>query len=125
MTLEEFVKEINKIQNPELKQKQIKKHIKREYCPVKEKIDFLKKIKELSYNEMIKNIDFLYNKILFKLGVLIIYTDIQIDINIIENVYNNYDLLMSQKNLLEKVCLIIDNDISELLSINEFILMEK
>lgn len=122
MTLEEFVKEINKIQNPELKQKQIKKHIKREYCPVKEKIDFLYRIKDKSSNN--NSFSLFRNKILFSIGIVNLYTDIQIEYNNLdEKEYINYDILISS-GILDLIIVFIEKDLEELLSFNEIVLNE-
>lgn len=125
MTVKEFVEKYNTLQNSVLKNKLIKATISHKYVPVLKKRLVLENMLQKSIIED-KNgtryIDMFVNKINFVCVILALYTNLDLTKKDENDVYNNYDLLVSS-GLLDIIMEEINQDeINRLLSINEQIM---
>lgn len=123
MDIFEFAKNFNQTVSDDLKLKLVKKHIKRIYCPVSEKIDVLRIIKDYTSSDTCINL--VDNKIYFTVSILYLYTDLNIDIkcknkNIIYKIYDE----LRNNNIIGYFMSFIKDDIEELLDFNEIIIDE-
>ena len=123
--LSTFVKEYDKLNSEQLKDKYIKGHITSTYCPILKKKYLLEIMNEKSVEEGVygKYIDLVVSKINFIMTILALYTDIAVDKNE-EGVplsSEAYDILKS-KGVLTKLINFIGEDVEELVNVQSQIM---
>ena len=127
MKVSEFVKTYDELSNGDLKVAQVKKHVKRTYAPVIEKVAVLRELIkkcELKDKNGIVFLDMVMNKINLIYAITVLYTDLEIDTlpdGKLDSL-KNYDLLQ-QSGVIDVLCEIVGTrEINELTYINKEIL---
>ena len=127
MKVSEFAKTCNELTNEELKVAQVKKHIKRTYAPIVEKMAVLKTLLskcELKDKNGIVFLDMVTNKINFIYAIVVLYTDLEADQNEKgqHDAIKIYDLLQ-ESGLIGLICdQIGEREIGELTFVNKEVL---
>ena len=127
MKVSELVETCNKLSNDDLKVAQVKKHVKRNYAPIVEKLAVLKELSkkcELRDKNGIVFLDMVTNKINFIYAIVVLYTDLEPDKN--EQGRNDaikiYDLLQ-ESGVVNLICdQIGEREINELTFVNKEVL---
>ena len=126
----DFVKGYKKLQNEDLKNKYIKKHVTTKYVSLLLKVNVLRKMHEKAIvNDDVPYVDMITSKLNLNMAILALYTDIEPekkeneDGTTIALAWEAYDALKSV-GLLDKIVAEIGEDVSELLSVQKEILDE-
>lgn len=127
MKVSELVKTCNELSNEDLKVAQVKKHIKRTYAPIVEKMAVLKKLLEkceLKDKNGIVFLDMVTNKINLVYAIIVLYTDLEADKNEQgkHDAVRIYDILQ-ESGVVDLICNQIgEREIGELTFVNKEIL---
>ena len=125
MTVKEFVEKYNTLSNETLKNKLVQEIVKKEYVPILKKrlvLENMLKKSILEDKNGVRYIDMFVSKLNFTCVVLALYTNLDLTKENDYDVYNDYDLLVSN-DILPKIMEEINQDeINRLLSINKQIM---